>query len=178
LQDAAAISRPKECNIETDLQILIPDQYVSNVSERLQLYSKLDRVKDMGELRKLVNGMIDRFGPLPHEVEQLIDIVKLRWQGCQAGFEKITLKKDLLKGYIPAENNEAYFQGTQFGNILNYVQTHPNKARMKERKDQLIISIEEVKNVQAAKRILSELGSEEKAEPVLAATGSDDEDEA
>ncbi|OUJ75080.1 transcription-repair coupling factor [Hymenobacter crusticola] len=178
LQEAAAVARPKECNIETDLQILIPEQYVTNVSERLQLYSKLDRVKDMAELRKLVNGMIDRFGPLPHEVEQLIDIVKLRWQGCQAGFEKITLKKDLLKGYIQAENNEAYFQGAQFGNILNYVQTHPTKARMKERKDQLIISIEEVKNVQAAKRILSELGSEEKAEqPVLAGSANDNEDE-
>jgi transcription-repair coupling factor (superfamily II helicase) len=177
LQDAAAVSRQKECNIETDLQILIPEQYVSNVSERLQLYSKLDRVKDPAELRKLVSGIIDRFGPLPHELEQLVDIVKLRWQGCQAGFEKLTLKKNLLKGYIPAENNEAYFQGEQFGHILNYVQTHPNKARMKERKDQLIISIEEVKNVQAAKRILSELGGEEKAEPVLTATISNDEDE-
>ncbi|MBC6991024.1 transcription-repair coupling factor [Hymenobacter sp. BT491] len=162
LQDAAGTARPKECNIETDLQILIPEQYVSSVSERLQLYSKLDRVKDPAELRKLVAGIVDRFGPLPDEVGQLVDIVKLRWQGCQAGFEKLTLKKNLLKGYIPAENNEAYFQGETFGHILNYVQTHPRTAKVKERKDQLIVSIEEVKNVQAAKKILAELGSEEK----------------
>ncbi|MCC2547261.1 transcription-repair coupling factor [Hymenobacter sp. BT175] len=162
LQEAVGNKGPKECNIETDLQILIPDSYVSSVSERLQLYSKLDRAKSPEELRKLVAGMVDRFGPLPAEVEQLADIVKLRWQACQVGFEKLTLKKNLLKGYIPALNNEAYFQGEQFGNILNYVQTHSRTASMKERKEQLIVSIEEVKSVQAAKRILSELGSEEK----------------
>jgi transcription-repair coupling factor (superfamily II helicase) len=105
---------------------------------------------------------VDRFGPLPAEVEQLADIVKLRWQACQAGFEKLTLKKNLLKGYIPATDNADFFQGEQFGNILNYVQTHSRTASMKERKEQLIVSIDEVKSVQAAKRILSELGSEEK----------------
>lgn len=162
LQEAAATKGPKECNIETDLQILIPDHYVSNVSERLQLYSKLDRVKGPEELRKLVAGIVDRFGPLPQEVEQLADIVRLRWQACQVGFEKLTLKKNHMKGYIPATNNEAYFQGNVFGNVLSYVQTHPRSASMKERKEQLVISFEEVKSVQAAKRILSELGSEEK----------------
>ncbi|TGE09836.1 transcription-repair coupling factor [Hymenobacter fodinae] len=162
LQEAAGTGAPKECNIETDLQVLIPDRYVANVSERLQLYSKLDRAKNAEELRKVLNGMVDRFGPLPAEVEQLADIVRLRWQACDAGFEKLTLKKNLLKGFIPATNNERYFQGPTFGNILSYVQTHPRSASMKERKEQLIISIEDVKNVQAAQRILSELGSEEK----------------
>ncbi|QJX49170.1 transcription-repair coupling factor [Hymenobacter taeanensis] len=162
LQEVAGAAGPKECNIETDLQVLIPDRYVANVSERLQLYSKLDRAKNAEELRKVLNGMVDRFGPLPAEVEQLADIVRLRWQACHAGFEKLTLKKNLLKGFIPATNNERYFQGPTFGNILSYVQTHPRSASMKERKEQLIISIEDVKNVQAAQRILSELGSEEK----------------
>ncbi|WP_139925504.1 transcription-repair coupling factor [Hymenobacter sp. DG01] len=162
LQEAAGTSGPKECNIETDLQILIPDSYVSSVSERLQLYSKLDRAKSPEDLRKVINGMVDRFGPLPQEVEQLADIVRLRWQACQVGFEKLTLKKNLLKGFIPATNNERYFQSDTFGNILSYVQTHPRSASMKERKEQLILSVEDVKNVQAAKRILSELGSVEK----------------
>ncbi|GAB3304010.1 transcription-repair coupling factor [Hymenobacter tenuis] len=161
LQEVAGAAGPKECNIETDLQVLIPDRYVASVSERLQLYSKLDRAKNAEELRKVLNGMVDRFGPLPAEVEQLADIVRLRWQACHAGFEKLTLKKNLLKGFIPATNNERYFQGPTFGNILSYVQTHPRSASMKERKEQLVISIEDVKNVQAAQRILSELGSEE-----------------
>ena len=105
--------------------------------------------------------MTDRFGPLPPEVEQLADIVRLRWQGRHAGFERLSYKKNVLKGYIPAENNEAYFQGDTFGNILSYVQTHPNSASMKERKQQLVFSISHVPSVAAAKRLLSELGSEE-----------------
>jgi transcription-repair coupling factor (superfamily II helicase) len=109
-----------------------------------------------------VAGIVDRFGPLPPEVEQLADIVRLRWQACHVGFEKLTLKKNLLKGYISATNNEPYFQSDTFGNILSYIQTHTRTASMKERKEQLIVSIEEVKTVQVAKRILSELGSEEK----------------
>ncbi|SDX83183.1 transcription-repair coupling factor [Hymenobacter psychrophilus] len=161
LQQAAATAGPSECNIETDLQVLIPDAYVSNVSERLQLYSKMDRAKGPEQLHKLLAGMTDRFGPLPPEVEQLADIVRLRWQGRHAGFERLSYKKNVLKGYIPAENNEAYFQGDTFGNILSYVQTHPNSASMKERKQQLVFSISNVPSVAAAKRVLSELGSEE-----------------
>ncbi|SES81526.1 transcription-repair coupling factor [Hymenobacter actinosclerus] len=161
LQEAAKPAGVQECNIETDLQVLIPDTYVSNVSERLQLYSKLDRAKGPEQLQKLLSGMTDRFGPLPPEVEQLADIVRLRWQGRHAGFERLSYKKNVLKGYIPAENNEAYFQGDTFGNILSYVQTHPNSASMKERKQQLVFSISHVPSVAAAKRLLSELGSEE-----------------
>ena len=165
LQQAAGVGRVKECNIETDLQILIPDRYVNNVSERLQLYAKLDRAQKPEELRKLLAGMVDRFGPLPPEVEQLADIVRLRWQACKVGFEKITLKRDTLKGFLPAsEEHKQYFQGEQFGTILNYVQTHPRTASLKERKEQLIVTFEEVRSLQQAKRVMSELGSEEARE--------------
>ncbi|GAA4367364.1 transcription-repair coupling factor [Hymenobacter saemangeumensis] len=165
LQQAAGVGRVKECNIETDLQILIPDRYVANVSERLQLYAKLDRAQKPEELRKLLAGMVDRFGPLPPEVEQLADIVRLRWQACKLGFEKITLKRDTLKGFLPAsEEHKPYFQGEEFDTILNYVQTHPRTASLKERKEQLIVTFEEVRSLQQAKRVMSELGSEEARE--------------
>ena len=162
LQMAAGASRAHECNVETDQQVLIPEKYVSNVSERLQLYAKLDRAQKPEELRKLLASMVDRFGPLPPEVEQLADIVRLRWQACKVGFNKITLKRDTLKGYLPADDDhKAYFQGEQFGTILNYVQTHPRTAKLKEHKAQLIVTFEEVRSIQQAKRVLSELGSEE-----------------
>ena len=177
LQQAAGPAGPKECNVETDLQILIPDQYVSSVSERLQLYSKLDRVKSPAGLRKLVASIVDRFGPLPPEVEQLADIVTLRWQACRVGFEKVTLKRGVLKGYVPATNNEAYFQGEQFGTILAYLKTHARTAAMKERKEQLIVTFEEVPTVQVAKQILSELGSEEiEVEMPVSAFGDEEEE--
>jgi transcription-repair coupling factor (superfamily II helicase) len=162
LQMAAGAGRSQECNVETDQQVLIPEKYVSNVSERLQLYAKLDRAQKPEELRKLLASMVDRFGPLPPEVEQLADIVRLRWQACKVGFTKITLKRDTLKGYLAADDDhKAYFQGEQFGTILNYVQTHPRTAKLKEHKEQLIVTFDEVRSIQQAKRVLSELSSEE-----------------
>ncbi|MBD2768494.1 transcription-repair coupling factor [Hymenobacter sp. BT664] len=162
LQQAAGAGRAPECNVETDQQVLIPEQYVSNVSERLQLYAKLDRAQKPEELRKLLTSMVDRFGPLPAEVEQLADIVRLRWQACRVGFTKITLKRDTLKGFLPADDDhKAYFQGEQFGTILNYVQTHARTASLKEKKDQLIVTFEEVRSIQQARGVLSELSSEE-----------------
>ena len=95
-------------------------------------------------------------------MEQLADIVRLRWQACKVGFTKITLKRDTLKGFLPADDDhKAYFQGEQFGTILNYVQTHARTASLKEKKDQLIVTFEEIRSIQQAKRVLSELGSEE-----------------
>src|SRR5690606_21426871 len=122
----------RDCNIETDMEVLIPDWYVGNISERLNLYSKLDNTKDLDELEKLRVNMVDRFGPLPEEVQKLIEIVQLRWQAQQLGFEKLTIKKETLKGYLPAVNNEPYFQSETFGHILSYVQQHPRKSRLKE----------------------------------------------
>ncbi|AMJ64386.1 transcription-repair coupling factor [Hymenobacter sp. PAMC 26628] len=165
LQAAAGAARNHECSVETDRQVLIPDRYVSNVSERLQLYAKLDRAEKPEALRKLLASMVDRFGPLPAEVEQLADLVRLRWQAGRLGFAKLTLKRDTLKGYLPAgPDHQAYFQGDQFGDILNYVQTHARSASMKERKEQLVITFEEVKSIPQAKKVLAELGSAELVE--------------
>ncbi|RNI25960.1 transcription-repair coupling factor [Rufibacter latericius] len=147
----------RECSVETDLEILIPDSYISNISERLQMYSKLDRVKDLESLEKIVEGMIDRFGPLPAEVEQLVNIVKMRWEACHLGFEKLTLKKDTLKGYIPSMNNEAFFQSETFSRILKYVQQHPRRSRLKEAKDKLIVTVEDVSTLQQVKGIFEEM---------------------
>jgi transcription-repair coupling factor (superfamily II helicase) len=143
----------RECNIETDMEILIPDSYVSNISERLNLYSKLDRVKDRESLEKIENSIRDRFGPLPPEVVQLIDIVKLRWDAQQLGFEKLAIKKETMRGYLPTEKNEKYFQGETFGKILKYVQSHSRSARLKDSKDKLIVIFDDVDSVAKAKEI-------------------------
>jgi transcription-repair coupling factor (superfamily II helicase) len=164
LQHAAGAlnSGPKDTQIETDLPVLIPDTYVNNVSERLQLYAKLDRAQRPDELAKLVASMTDRFGPLPEQVQVLVDVVKLRWQAGKLGFEKVTLKRDTLRAYLPAgAGHEAYFQGEQFGRILNFVQTHPRSARMKDQKDKLQITIDGIQGVKRAQELLIELGAEE-----------------
>jgi transcription-repair coupling factor (superfamily II helicase) len=147
----------RECSIETDLEILIPDYYISNISERLQMYSKLDSVKDMDSLNKLVAGMVDRFGPMPEQVEQLVTIVKMRWEACHLGFEKLTIKKETLKGYIPSQNNDPFFQSETFSRILQYVQQHSRRSRLKEAKDKLIVIVENVSTLATAQAIFEEL---------------------
>ncbi|PKV66919.1 transcription-repair coupling factor [Pontibacter ramchanderi] len=147
----------RDCNIETDMEVLIPDWYVGNISERLNLYSKLDSTKDLQDLEKLQASIVDRFGPLPQEVQKLVEIVKLRWQAQQLGFEKLTIKKEVMKGYLPSENNDAYFQSETFGNILKYVQQHPRRSRLKEAKDKLIVIVEDIQSIADAREVFDSL---------------------
>ncbi|MGI4869697.1 MAG: transcription-repair coupling factor [Janthinobacterium lividum] len=155
-------SGPRETQIETDLPVLIPATYVGNVSERLQLYAKLDRAQKPEELATLVASITDRFGPLPPQVQQLVDVVKLRWQASNLGFEKITLKRDTLRAYLPAgPGHESYFQGEEFGRLLNFVQTHPRTARMKDQKDKLQVTFDNIPSLDKARQLLVTLGAEE-----------------
>jgi transcription-repair coupling factor (superfamily II helicase) len=146
-----------DCVIETDLQILIPEQYISNVSERLSLYSKLDNIKDKDALDRFKSALIDRFGPLPLEVEELIETVKLRWKAEEIGFEKLTLKNEILKGYFVSGENEAYFKSEKFGKILTYLQKHPKTGTLKEVKNKLLITFQNVKSIRQAIHILESL---------------------
>ncbi len=144
----------QDCNIETDLEILIPETYVANISERLSLYSKLDNLKNELELEKFIQSMRDRFGPQPEPVKDLVETVRLRWLAEKLGFEKLLLKNENMKGYFVPSDNEAYFKSETFGAILKYVQSHPRKCRMKEHKKRLILTVEDVSSVEKGKEIL------------------------
>jgi transcription-repair coupling factor (superfamily II helicase) len=144
----------QDCIIETDLEILIPDTYINNTSERLQLYSSLDNIKNEEELQKFTSSLVDRFGILPMAVEQLINTVRLRWMGEELGFEKISLKNDKLRGYFVSGKDD-YFKSDVFGRILAFVQTHPKKCRVKETGGKPILTVEDITNVEAAIEVLS-----------------------
>jgi transcription-repair coupling factor (superfamily II helicase) len=146
----------QDCTVETDLEILIPQEYISDISERLSTYNTLDNIKNEAQLKACVNSLIDRFGPLPDSLDNLIESVRLRWLAIHLGFERLMLKNKTLKCYISTKD-ERYFQSEVFGGILQYVQKHSRSSRMKEQKDRLIISIEEVDNVQDAFGILSQM---------------------
>jgi transcription-repair coupling factor (superfamily II helicase) len=146
-----------DCNIETDLELLIPDEYVSNISERLGLYNRLDNIKGEEQLSKFKESVRDRFGPLPESVEQLIETVQLRWQAEELGFEKLSLKGGNLKGYFVNQDNERYFKSDTFGKILTFVQLNPRKCRLKDYKGRLILTVQEVENVSQARAILNKM---------------------
>jgi len=145
-----------DCVIETDLEILIPDTYISNTSERLQLYSTLDSVDDENSLSKFRESLKDRFGVLPEPVEQLINSVRLRWIGESLGFEKISLKNEKLRGYFISGNDE-YFKSEVFGKVLLFVQGHSRLCRLKETGNKLILTVEAIPSVESAIQILGPL---------------------
>ena len=144
-----------DCNIETDLELIIPESYVNNISERLSLYNTLDNLKEEQELVEFTDSLKDRFGPLPDTVKDLIETVRLRWLAEQLGFEKLTIKNDKMKGYFGSPDNEAYFKSDAFGAILGFVQMHPRRCRLKEYKSKPILTVDEVQSIDDAKNVLS-----------------------
>ncbi len=157
LAKAAAQVVAQDCSIETDMEILIPDSYVNNISERLSLYSKLDGIKNEEKLIEFINMVTDRFGIIPDAVKDLIETVRLRWLAEKLGFEKVVLKNQAMKCYFMPSDNEAYFQSPVFGKILAFVQQHPKTSKMKEYKTRLILTFHEVQSVDNAKELFSQM---------------------
>jgi transcription-repair coupling factor (superfamily II helicase) len=145
-----------DCTIETDLEILIPDTYINNTSERLQLYATLDNIKDEKGLTAFRDSLKDRFGVIPEAVEQLINSVRLRWIGERLGFEKISLKNEKMRSYFVSGNDE-YFKSETFGKVLSFVQGHSKRCRMKESGGKQMLIIESIKSVNSAIEILAPL---------------------
>jgi len=146
----------QDCVIETDLEILIPETYVSNTSERLQLYATLDNIKNEEALTKFRDSLQDRFGEIPVSVIQLIDSVRLRWVGEKLGFEKISLKNDKFKGQFISGKDE-YFKSEIFGKILAFVQANSRRCKMKDTGGKLILTIEKIGSVEDALKTVGSL---------------------
>lgn len=147
----------EDCVIETDLEILIPETYVANISERLSLYSQMDNLTNEEELEGFVKGVRDRFGPLPDEVQSLVTSVRVRWAAINLGFEKVAIKNNILKCYVSEERDESYFQSDIFGQVLSYIQAQPRRCNMKDHRKKLIISIREIENIDEALLVLGDM---------------------
>lgn len=143
-----------DCIIETDLTMLIPASYVSETAERLALYRRLDDIKDENELQAFANEVQDRFGPIPHEVHELMEGIRLRWLGQRMGLEKMILKKGDLRGTFIADQKHAFFEGDGFQAVLRAVQAQPKRYKVYEKNGTLRISVAAVQNIGEAKRAL------------------------
>ncbi|AEV32693.1 transcription-repair coupling factor Mfd [Owenweeksia hongkongensis DSM 17368] len=143
----------KETLLDTDLEILIPDTYVNKVDERLRLYQALDSLESPAQLDEFEKELIDRFGPAPDEVYELLNSVRLRWLGKDIGFDKLVLKQERLIGYFIPDQNSPYFQSEKFNLVLQFLRDQP-KAQMKERNNKLYLSFGDVKTVDQALRLL------------------------
>lgn len=146
-----------DCQIETDLQILIPENYVNNISERLSLYNQLDNIKDEEELGLFQQSLIDRFGKLPEEVKNIIKIVRIRWKAEEIGFEKLTLKNNILKAYFVSSERTEYFETEKFGKILDYVKNNPKRCSLKEFKGKPLLTLENITTIDEFDKVLSDI---------------------
>ena len=139
-----------ECQIDTDMEILIPDHYVNSISERLQLYKDLNTIENEDELNIFVEQITDRFGNIPSEVEKLLHTIRLRWIAKNLGFEKIILKANKMIAYFRANPNSDFFQSEQFGLILKFIQLNPKTCQMKEKNNKLSLIFEKISTVEMA----------------------------
>jgi transcription-repair coupling factor (superfamily II helicase) len=152
----------KDCQIETDMEILIPDYYIDVVSERLSLYKELDEIKEEEGLIKFQDKLIDRFGALPNQVQELMNTVRLKWIGRELGFEKIVLKQNRMIGYFLQNLESEYFQSSQFGAILNYIKINPSRFTMKDINSKPVINVSNIINVFDALDLLRSIKNEMK----------------
>ncbi|MFT5666861.1 MAG: transcription-repair coupling factor (superfamily II helicase) [Vicingaceae bacterium] len=143
-----------DCQIETDMEILIPDDYVSNIAERINLYKELDNYETEEELANFEKELIDRFGPVPESTVELIQALRLRWVGKAIGVEKLVLKQNKLICYFISNQDSLYYQSPLFTKVLNFVQKNPNLCTLKERNGRLSLVFEHVKTIVKALNLL------------------------
>jgi transcription-repair coupling factor (superfamily II helicase) len=144
----------KELQIDTDFELLFPDEYINNITERLNLYNELGSIKDEAGLLAYENKLIDRFGPLPKEAKALLNSIRIKWIATHMGIEKIIMKQGKLIGYFVGDQQSDYYNSKQFRHMLQFVQQHGNICKMKEKDTKnglrLLITFENVKSINRA----------------------------
>ncbi len=147
----------KDCTIDTDLEILIPDRYVNITAEKIRLYKELDAIEQESGLAAFRDELADRYGPLPHEVDQLIYTVRLRMLAVTLGFEKIVLKKGMMLSYFISNNQSEYYKSDKFARLLGYLNRMGEGTRVREQREKLYISVDNVDSVEKAYNILKKI---------------------
>jgi transcription-repair coupling factor (superfamily II helicase) len=132
------------------MEILIPDDYVNNITERLNLYRELDDSKQESELIAFEANLLDRFGPVPDQAIELVHTIRLRWLAMEIGFEKLLLKNNRLVGYFIQNQKSPYYQSETFTKVLKFVQHNQRLCKMKESNGKLSLSFENIKSVDDA----------------------------
>jgi transcription-repair coupling factor (superfamily II helicase) len=159
-EENAQKSASIDCVIETDLEILIPEDYVNNVAERLSLYKDIDNIENEEQLSVFETQMKDRFGPIPESTIELFNTLKMRWIAQSLGFEKIVLKNHKMIAYFVSNQQSSYYQSPIFNGIIQYIQKHPHACRLKEKNEKLYLTFEAVSSIEKANILLQSIKSD------------------
>lgn len=148
----------KEITLDSDFELLFPDDYINIVTERLNLYTALNEIQDEKELKKFEEELTDRFGPLPEQAVDLLNSVRIKWLAMKMGLERIIMKHNKMTGYFISDQEHDYYKSPAFSRVLEYVQHHPNKVSLTQRETRrglrLIISFKEITSVDKALAVL------------------------
>lgn len=145
-----------DVHIETDLELLFPEDYIENTAERIRLYKKLDDIDDPDDLKLFKNALADRFGIIPPQAMGLMNVVSLRKLAKELGFEKIILKNNILISHFISNPESVFYKSPVFGSLINAIQKKPD-YRIREKNSKLILSIKNIEGILAATGVLEDL---------------------
>ena len=151
----------EDCAIESDLEMYFPEPYVPGSSERMLLYRELDNIADDAQLEAYRQRLIDRFGPVPPQGEELLQVVALRRYGKRLGCEKIILKQGRMQMQFVSNSDSAYYKSQAFGKMLAYIASHTRRCNLKEVKGKRSMVVTGVPTVSEAVTILKDIEGEE-----------------
>ncbi len=151
----------KEVQIDTDFETLFPDDYINNITERLNLYTELNALTEEADLQRFEQQLQDRFGELPVPAVDLLNSVRIKWIARRIGLEKVVMKKGKLIGYFIANQQSEYYQSARFNRVLQFVQTHAQQCRIKEKQTRnglrLLLVFDKVGSVARGLKVLEPL---------------------
>lgn len=151
----------KDIQIDTDFELLFPDEYINNISERLNLYNELSLIKDEEALLAYEKKLVDRFGPLPKQAVSLLNSIKIKWIATKFGIEKLIMKQGKMIAYFVSDQQSDYYQSSSFHKVLQFVQKHQTLGKMKEKQTpnglRLLLTFENVKSIRKALELMEML---------------------
>lgn len=146
-----------DCIFESDLEILLPNEYVASSAERISLYTELDHIQNEEGLKRFSDNLTDRFGSIPPQTEDLLNTVRLRWIARDLGFEKIMLKRKTMTAYLVSDQESEYYQTDTFIKIIRYATSHPNRCKVKEANGKNVFYIDSVSKVAEGLKVINEI---------------------
>lgn len=143
-----------DCNIETDMEMRFPENYINSTSERMSLYRDLDNIEEEEELTKFELSLADRFGPIPQQAADLIEVVRLRWVAIELGMERIIMKNGKMICHFISKKDSPFYQSPAFSKVLQWVQQNHGKCQFKEDKGKLTMTFDKIKSASKAHGVL------------------------
>jgi transcription-repair coupling factor (superfamily II helicase) len=146
-------------SIDTDMEIMLPEDYVSSISERIRLYKELNDLKNNKELSEFESRLTDRFGPLPAPATSLLDLVRLKWVAAPLGIEKIILKNNIMVAWFVSDPKSSYYSSTSFISVMNFMNKKKDRISVKQTDSKLSFTVREVPSVAKAINLFNEITS-------------------